>query len=193
MGGEEGEGGGAASAESFHPCYASAGQGFGSNLTILGADPRGECCPERPQSPVGATEGGALGMGGPLRTVFLIAVSGCSTTSSSLSKSTLSLPSCTSSPSTTVRSRDACPFGRTQPHHRPGGVGGPLKFTLVSPPQPRPLSGCRLRNTGSWEMNSGKLFPQSARCLVRQLIHASIYGRFWKSFTHFLHEGGLGF
>ena len=41
-------------------------------------------------------------------------------------------------------------------------------------------------------MTSGKLFPQSAGCLVRQLIHvhASFYGSSWgKSYTFFMKVG----
>ena len=77
----------------------SAGRGFGSDLAILGANPRREWCrPERPQSHAGAAEGGPLGMGGASRAVLSIAASWCSFASSSLSKSTLPLPLSTSSP-----------------------------------------------------------------------------------------------
>ena len=104
----------------------------------------------------------------------------------------------------TVRGRDECAFGsehssissslrelvvplKPPSFRRVRGWWLPRnhhRFTVnlwALPPLPRPLSGCRLRDTGLWEMTCGKFFPRSARDLVRQLIHvhASFYGNSW--------------
>ena len=49
--------------------------GFGSDLAILGANPRREWCPEHPQTFVVGSRGGPLGMGGAPWSVLSIAVS----------------------------------------------------------------------------------------------------------------------
>ena len=127
-------------------------------------------------------------MGGGLRPVHSSAVSWCSIASSSLSTSTLALPTSASSPSTTVRGRDECPFGC---EHSPIiGVGGPLNTAIVSP---GPWSHCGLCLPEEHRILEDD-FSHSARCVARQRkhVHASFCETPWKNFAYFLHEGGHG-